>query len=266
MSSLTRSITQEILMPLGLQSSRTSKKIRDIFSQIDSSREDLIKKDKIKTMYLGFEKIGLPIHAFTDKAFFLTRLILPSDIPVLSGKTWLHASLLLKTENGYSICVEYGGYKGEDMVDKENNNYPSYYYDKNRYGVRFLEISYYNYINKKVDYDTICLHPYRKLTLEEALDECHYDKIWIYKNYDLANQNCQDFVAKFIEVTDAYRYEGEDYRGLHNISSTKIPKVILKQIEKNEDDGWNTVGKVPIFGPIISGIHGLIAKIKGDYK
>ena len=62
--------------------------------------------------------------------------------------------------------------------------------------------------------------------MRQALEKCNRSIEWTFKNYDLAKQNCQDFVAKFIDVTNAYRREGEAYRGLHNLSSTKIPKVI----------------------------------------
>lgn len=64
----------------------------------ERSREDLILDDEIVKMYLGFEKIGLPIHGFTDIAFFLPRIFLPSRTPVISGKRWYHASLLLETK------------------------------------------------------------------------------------------------------------------------------------------------------------------------
>ena len=95
------------------------------------------------------------------------------------------------------------------------------------------------------------------MTLKRALEECNEIKIWSYRNYNLALQNCQDFVATFIKVIGGYRREKTAYRGLHNLSSTKIPICILNQLEENEDDGWNTVGKVPIVGPIIGAFYGL---------
>lgn len=118
MNKLTHSITQNILVPLNLHTLSKSNSL--IYkSQAKQTRNELLLNDKIKRMYIGFEKIGLPIHGFTDYAFFLTRVFLPSEIPVISGKTWLHASILLITEKGYNICLEYGGYDGEDMIDKK---------------------------------------------------------------------------------------------------------------------------------------------------
>lgn len=272
MSGIGRSITQNILIPLRLETNRSVKALSNQFIKTDSSREELLLGDKIKRIYLGFEKIGLPIHGFTDNVFFVTRLILPSEVPVISGKRWVHASVLVETENGYQICVEYGGYNGESiMLTKEKNNkkyYPTYYYNKKEYGVRFAEMDFYTYKYHKLDYDSyseriFTLHPAINVTLGKALRLCHYNQKWVFENYDLASHNCQDFIAEFLDATCAIRNEGEEYRGLHNIASAKIPKRILKVIEKNEDDDWNTVGKVPLFGPIISGIHGLFAKIKG---
>ena len=226
------------------------------------TREDLILDDEIVKMYLGFEKIGLPIHGFTDIAFFLPRIFLPSRTPFISGKTWYHASLLLETKNDYSIVVEYGGYNGDDIKDKKRNNYRTYYWYEQSHGLRYAEMSYYNYKYYKLNDDFYSerifpLECGRRMTLREVLRECNKSKKWTCENYDLVRQNSQDFVAKFIEIIDGYRKEKTAYRGLHNLSSTKIPIVILNQLEKNEDDGWNTVGKVPIVGPIIGAFYGI---------
>ena len=29
----------------------------------------------------------------------------------------------------------------------------------------------------------------------------------------------------------------------------------MREIERNEDDGWNTVGKVPVLGPVIGAFY-----------
>ena len=275
MNKLTKSITQKILVPLNIKSHKEDSILHKILSSSSgsfsyskngsgSSREDELLDDKIEKMYIGFEKIGLPIHGFTDIFFFPTRIFFPSGTPIISGKRWLHASILLLTSKGYSICVEYGGYDGEDMDDKDKDTYTTYYWFKNSHGLRFAEMSYNIYKEYKLNDDIYSerifpLQVGKKITLRQALEECNRSIEWTFKNYDLAEQNCQDFVAKFIDVTNAYRREGEAYRGLHNLSSTKIPKVILKEIERNEDDGWNTVGKVPIFGPIIGTFYGIFS-------
>lgn len=273
MSLLTRSITQKLLLPLNIQTLSSSGSLKYESEKTVDAREDELLDDRIEDIYIGFEKIGLPIHGFTDYAFFATRIFLPSEIPILSGKTWLHASLLLKTKKGYSICVEYGGYDGEDLIDKNKKSYKTYYWFEASHGLRYAEMGYNTYINLKLDYDSYSKRIFplecgRNITLRKALRECNQNKygerkkIWTYENYDLANQNCQDFVAKFIEVTEAYRSEGVSFRGLHNLSSAYIPKVILKAIENNEDDGWNTAGKIPLLGPIIGSFYGIYSKLK----
>ena len=267
MSFLTRSITQKILIPCKLGSlSSSMSNFESSDKNQDNSREDEILDDNIEKIWIGFEKIGLPIHGFTDHAFFITRIFLPSEIPVISGKRWIHASILVKTNKGYSICVEYGGYNGEDMADRDKDTYKTYYWFTSSHGLRYAEMKYDTYKKYKLDYDSYSerifpLQCGRNITLRKALRECNYSQKWTFENYDLAKQNCQDFVAKFIEVTMAYRREGEAYRGLHNLSSAKIPKVILKEIEKNEDDGWNTVGKVPVVGPIVGAFYGIFSRI-----
>ena len=148
------------------------------------------------------------------------------------------------------------------MTDKDNDSYETYYWFDHSHGVRYAEMRYYTYKYYKLDYDSYSerifpLECGRKMTLRRALKECNEIKKWTFSNYDLAFQNGQHFVATFIKVIRGYRREKTAYRGLHNISSTKIPVCILNQLEQNEDDGWNTVGKVPIVGPIIGAFYGL---------
>ena len=274
MSFITRSLTQKLLIPLNKELHEKNSVLNNLFSSSsdafsysnrgnDSSREDKLLDDKIERIYIGFEKIGLPIHGFCDIFFFPTRILLPSELPIISGKRWVHASILVETKS-YSICVEYGGYDGEDMTANPEKNYSTYYWFENSHGIRYAEMEYDDYKKYKLKYDSyseriFTLRVGKNITLRQALRDCNKTRKWTYENYDLAKQNCQDFVAKFIDVTNAYRRKGEAHRGLHNISSTLIPKVILKEIEKNEDDGWNTVGKVPIIGPIVGIFHGIFS-------
>ena len=265
MSSLTRSMTHKLLIPMHLgtlSSSASSSSSGSIKKNGETSRKDLILNDEIVKMHLGFEKIGLPIHGFTDTVFFVPRIFLPSRTPILSGKRYLHASLLLETKKGYNIVVEYGLYNGESMTDKDKDSYETYYWFEYSHGVRYAEMSYSTYKTYKLDYDSYSerifpLECGRRMTLKRALEECNEIKKWTFGNYNLALQNCQDFVATFIKVIGGYRREKTAYRGLHNLSSTKIPICILNQLEENENDGWNTVGKVPIVGPIIGAFYGL---------
>ena len=269
MSSSTRSFTQNILIPSHSSSNFSSNfknMITSLFNKktnkISDNREDLLLDDVIENMYLGFEKIGLPIHGFTDITLFLPRIFLPSVTPIVSGKTFYHASLLLETENNYSIVVEYGGYYGEDMTDKDDTTYKTYYWFEKSHGLRYAEMSYHTYKYYKIDVDSYSerifpLECGRKRTIRQLLKKCNENKKWTFSNYDLAFQNCQHFVALFIKNICGYRRKKTSFRGLHNISSVFIPRVILNEIEKNEDDNWNTVGKIPVLGPIIGLIYAI---------
>ena len=78
MNSLTRSMTQKILIPMHLStisSSASSSLSNNIKKSKETSREDIILDDEIVKMYLGFEKIGLPIHGFTDTVLFSSKNI-----------------------------------------------------------------------------------------------------------------------------------------------------------------------------------------------
>lgn len=81
MSSLTRSLTQNIILPLRIFSSSSSDDKKGEESG-KTSRRNILLDDEIKKMYLGFEKIGLPIHGFTDTALFLPKIFLPSRTPL----------------------------------------------------------------------------------------------------------------------------------------------------------------------------------------
>lgn len=255
MSFSTRSSTQNIISSSKSSSSSSSNFNRNKKKTNKISRKDLILDDTIVKMYLGFEKIGLPIHGFTDIAFFIPRIFLPSITPIISGKTFYHASLLLQTEKNYYIVLEYGAYR-DDIIDKEKHTYKTYYWFEQKYGLRYAEMDYNIYIDKKLDLDSYSerifpLECKRKSTLRQLLIECNEKKKWNYENYDFACQNCQHFVTLFIKQILGYRRKKTAYRGLHNLSSALIPRNILNQIEENEDEIWNTVGKIPILGPLI---------------
>ena len=219
----------------------------------------MIIHDEIKEVHIGFAKIGPPIQGFTDIALFIPRIFLPSN--PLTHKNFLIASIYLKTEHNYEIVVEYGEFKNEDMKDIKNNSYPTYYWTSERSRLRFAEMDYYNYKNYKLDYDSYSkrifkLYPGEKINLYEALKICD-KKNWSSDSYNSFLNNSKDFVAEFIRATKSARKEGEEYRGYHNYSSSVLPKVILDAIEENENVGWDTVGKIPIIGPVVEIFHAI---------
>ena len=103
---ITRSITQKFLIPSGFSSMSSSGGSQHSSKNQDTNKKDELLDDTIEKIWLGFEKIGLPIHGFTDHAFFVTRIFLPSETPIISGKRWVHASLLLKTQKGYKLSTD----------------------------------------------------------------------------------------------------------------------------------------------------------------
>ena len=213
--------------------------------------------DEIKEVHVGFAKIGPPIQGFTDFALFVPRIFLPSN--PLTHKSFVIASIYLKTEHNYQIVVEYGDFKNEEMKDIKNNIYPTYYWTSEKSGLRFAEMDYDNYKNNKLDYDSYSkrifrLYPGKKINLYEALKICN-KKNWNSESYSSFLNNSKDFVAEFIRATKSVRKEGEEYRGYHNYSSSVFPKVILNAIEENEDEGWDTVGKIPLIGPMVEIFH-----------
>ena len=125
-------------------------------------------------------------------------------------------------------------------------------------------MDYYNYKHYKLDYDSYSerlfkLYPSIKINLYEALKMCDKNN-WNSDSYNSIINNSRDFVAEFIRATKSVRKEGEEYRGYHNYSSSIFPKVIL-DIEENEKEGWDTVGKIPFIGPFIEMFHAIGNKI-----
>ena len=66
MSFITRSITQKILIPSKLASISSSGGSQYSSKTQEKNKEDELLDDTIEKMWIGFEKIGLPIHGFTD--------------------------------------------------------------------------------------------------------------------------------------------------------------------------------------------------------
>ena len=213
--------------------------------------------DKIKEVHIGFKKVGPPVQPFTDIIMFLPRIFLYSN--PLTHKNFILASLFLRTLGGHEIFVEFGNFKG-DIEDKNKKHYKTYYYTNEKNGLRFTEIKYDDYKNNILDYDKnseriFKLYPLKEINLFKALEECHLNKDWSSDSYNKFFNNSKDFVAEFIKVTKSVRGEGEEHRGYHNYSKVVSPSVILNEIEKNEEDGWNTAGSFPIIGPIIGVGH-----------
>ena len=225
-----------------------------------------ILNDIIEEVHIGFEQ-KFPGQVVTNVLFAIPRFVLPMNS--LTHKTEIWASLYIKTVSNRGIVIEFGNFKGEAIKAKDQEYITYYWTDKNN-GIRFAEMSYQDYKEKKLDYAKesnriFKLYPQKKISINNALLLCNEgenSKKWNSTEYDRFFNNCKDFVANFIRVTQSARAKGECLRGAHNSSSVVIPKVILNEIEANEKDYvQNFFGKVPLVGYVIDAFN-LTSNIK----
>ena len=149
-----------------------------------------------------------------------------------------HTSALLETSEGY-ILLEYGQYH----KNNDGNDFYHYYYDDDG-GVRFNQMSYDNF-NRKSNGNIIPLNVENTKTLETLLEEVS-DKMGLkFKDYNVGDNNCQDFMKNVIYVLCATRPKEE--RESHIIATLYIPLVILEKIESNEEYGCDNEGNEPDF-------------------
>lgn len=238
----------------------------------------IILNDKITKVVLGFEKLGLPIHGFTDTVLFVPRAVLPSN--ALTDKRFIHTSFYIKTYLNYEIVLEYGVYDiKETNITYNDKSFKVFYpyslirntpvqegkteiYAKKDDGMRLIKMNYDDYVTKKIQDDSYSKRLFNlEIDFKENLNilllamSANYQK----SDYNVLFHNSHDFAAAFIRVAKAYRKEGTEHRGFHNLSSTLMPKDILNALEDNENDGWNTAGKIPLVGPVVGLFH-LIGK------
>ena len=67
-----------------------------------------------------------------------------------------------------------------------------------------------------------------KMTVQELITKCWKEGNWRAYDYNIASNNCQDFIAKVIEVLCVKRINSYTYK------LTKIPPCIMRALEKNE--------------------------------
>ena len=234
----------------------------------------LILNDNINKVILGFEKVIPSAHVISDVALFLPRVLLPSNI--ITNKQFLHASFYIKTKLGFEIALEYGKYdETKPDIIYNNKSYKAFYprcvdlsdnknsliYKTNE-GIRIIKMDKNDYIQNKIKDDS---YSKRLFNIEVDYSKRLYDLLFVLglfnqkEDFSYLFHNSNDFAAQFIKVTGGHRKEGTDHRGFHNLSSTMIPEPILVELENNENDGWNTAGKIPVIGPV-AGLFHLIGK------
>lgn len=228
-----------------------------------NEKKEILRSIPSSTFFVGIEPLSENEleslgHKLTNS---LVANIVKAYLPSPFGKYWYHSSIFVPDFFDQSIgtVIEYGGYEGPD--EKYEGNGKTTHYFKND-GLRMVKMETDEYIYKKIKYKKGWLEdkmPFIELhskcdfsNIEEILEKCGSN--WNCLDYDLANHNCQDFVAKFIEVTKAIRKEGEYFRGYHNAAKLSFPWKILSEIEKNEDDTFCKFEKVPIIGTALTSL------------
>lgn len=245
----------------GLSSSRSSNKYAPQEEiEIYNERQRLLNSyiDEIK---IGIEPIGE--EHFHSISYYSKpiKILLPT---YLGGGCFIyHASCFLRLSCGDDIILEYGGYSGGDA------NYRNYIHYAEEDGMRFSRMNFSDYLNKiksgtKGSEILSSLYFQNIMPLQELINRCNNgSKKWVKGNYNLASYNCQDFVAKVIEVLEVKRCNEDNTKFLHNYSISTYPPVIIKALEKNEKTTLLTaLESLPIIGIIVEDGACLGHKIK----
>ena len=234
---------------------------------MNSNRDAYISKlmnKEIVEFYIGYEKLKYTdiLHAI-DNGLISYKFILPKY--PFGGRFLLHAKAFFKLsgENNYGIIVEFGG-------KPKGNNYLPDLYDRNNTDFFKLNYIYGNEGGLRYQISTIDIFKencsdYMKpniglsypITINQLLKQICSEKSWRRRDYDLKNQNCQDFIVKIIEKLQAKRRINckHDGRGYHNFSLAYFPPVIINEFEKNENDSNLKINKFPIIGQLEEGVR-----------
>ena len=240
-------------------SSSSNHNYGNLFGGGISERNKLL-NSKIIEINIGIEPIGPKIGHFLTNNFIVNqrKVWLPSH---LGGGTFCHhLSCLLKLSNSESLILEFGGYYGKEPSYKNN----IYYWNID--GLRFCKMTYSEY-QAKIDngikgariLKNSELTFENKMTVKELIQRCCNEGKWRASDYNLSSNNCQDFIAKVIEILKVKRIKSFS----HNFALTQIPPCILKALEKNEDRKvLKFFEKIPVLGVYIETGIGIADAIK----
>ena len=247
----------------GRSSSKSSNKYENQkVEEIYGERKKLL-NSKIIDITIGIEPIGLRAGHIISFSTKYIRSFLPSH---LGGGTFTHhTSCWLRLDCYKEIILEYGGYTGGDST------YKNYIHYAEEDGLRFSIMDYYDYLHiikdGKIGSEHLSFLDFEnKMTLQELIDKCNNknDKKWIKDNYNLSSHNCQDFVAKVIEILKVSRNDNELSKFRHNMSIATYPPVIVNALEKNENRKViNFIESLPLVGRLIETPTFIYNAIKG---
>ena len=254
----------------GTSSSSSSNHYEDQKEKEIYGERAMLLESKITKIYIGIEPIGTKIGHTISNGAVTSRI--KRLLPIyLGGSTFtFHASCFLNLstlETNEGVILEYGGYCGGDK------SYKNYIHYAGEDGMRFSKMSLEDYKQKIhnglkgsqiIEYLEINIF---SKTLQELINECisKSKKNWRKDDYNLSSYNCQDFIAKVIEVLDVTRGYDEPTLNRHNYALSIYPPVIVKALEKNEkeyDKDLNlmvVVESIPLFGALGESLGHFIA-------
>lgn len=208
-------------------------------SQKDYSSDDL--NSNITKFYIGWTKLSKLKNNYPTLQFFadaLSQVLVPSFMG--GGRYFHHLFGWILIENGNSFIVEYdrkGYYIRKCSFDEFEKMCDTHFYFN---GVDVSPPIQLTFENMK--------------TLGDLVKKC--DDFLKSSDYKLLGHSCQDFINIFIKETKAKRLKNDKGRGNHSAGVFGIPYVILKELEKNEDDGTNVIGYIPVLGTFIDSFRG----------
>ena len=194
------------------------------------------------------------------------------NIPTyLGGGSFVyHLSCLLTLEcifySDITLILEFGAYPGSEPGYK---NYIHYVYNSvNEGGLRFSKMTESDYREKVINdkkgaviLENLTID--NKMTLKELIDKCKNNSSWKANDYNLASHNCQDFIAKVIEILKVKRTDKDETKYSHLAGKLSIPPAILKALEKNDTP---TIIRVTQQIPFIDTYAEIAAKIYSKFK
>ena len=251
----------------GISSSNSCNKFEPQFQNAIAYERQNLLNSRIDKILIGIEPIGPEFgHAFSYYIKPL-RFQLPT---YLGGGTFVyHLSCLIFFSGLFSqgsIILEFGAYYGAEPGYK---NFIHYVYDADKEGglrwSRMTESDYRNKVNngKKgaIVIDNLTIE--NKMTLKTLIDKCKYDSSWKAKDYNLASHNCQDFIAKVIEILKVKRNDNNETKYSHWAGKVNYPPVILKALEKNDTPAILSVTqKIPLINKFAEIAGFIYSKVK----
>lgn len=253
----------------GISSSNSCNKYEPQFQNAKANERQNLLNSRIDKILIGIEPIGTKVgHALS----YYTKPLRARIPTYLGGGTFVHHlscliffSDLFQTENE-TIILEFGAYHGAEPGYK---NLIHYVYDPEKEGgLRFSRMTESDYRNKVINgkkgaviIDNLTIT--NKMTLKDLINKCKYDSSWKAKDYNLASHNCQDFIAKVIEILKVKRADNNETKYSYMAGKMNYPPVIVKALEKNDTPAILSVTqKIPIINLFAEMAGFIYSKVK----